>query len=180
MRAANAFVLLIVYCAAYCVNATDVALVVSFPGNYSYLECVSVPENADGFDLLSKSTLNVVWGYDNTRGHYPLSMLGHECPENGCLLYSIRGAEWIRKLYFDGGVSCSQHYCAVQGDSVSLVYEGEPVLFDYQNICLGVKPEKTKTMLTGKITAPKVSDTPVIASIILIALMFVYFVYRYW
>jgi len=160
-------------------SAAEVALVVTLPNNYSYIKCVNMPGNADGFDLLNKADIEIMWGYDSIRGHYPARILGYECPQDGCILHVSRGEGWVREEGFDRGLSCSLHYCAQEGDIAALGYGGTPPDFEFREICRGEAPS-TAGGLTGNVVASGIGDNQIIASLVLITLLVVYFVYRYW
>ncbi|MEA1924760.1 MAG: hypothetical protein U9M95_02720 [Candidatus Altiarchaeota archaeon] len=160
-------------------SAAEVALVVTLPNNYSYIKCVNVPGNADGLDLISKADIEVGWEYDSLRGHYPVRILGHECPQDGCVLHILREGVWFREDGFDCGLSCSLHYCAREGDIAALGYGGTPPDFEFREICRGKAPS-TAGGLTGNVVASGIGDNQIIASLVLITLLVVYFVYRYW
>ncbi len=160
-------------------SAAEVALVVTLPNNYSYIKCVNVPGNADGFDLINKADIETGWGYNRARGHYPARILGYECPPDGCILYVSRGGDWVREDGFDRGLSCRQHYCAEDGDIAALGYGGTPPDFGFREICLEELPS-TAGGLTGKVIVSEIGDIPVITSLLLITLLVVYFIYRYW
>ena len=160
-------------------GAAEVALVVSLPNNYSYIKCVNLPGNADGFDLINKADIEVVWGYDSLRGHYPTRILEHECPPGGCILQVQRDGVWNREDGFDRGLSCSQHYCARDGELAALGYGKTPPDFGFREICSG-KATSNAGSLTGNVVASGIGDNHIIASLVLITLLVVYFVYRYW
>jgi len=126
-----------------CAQADRIALVIDFPGNVTYTECIEVTNGTDGYDTLNMAGVSLSWG-----GPHPI--YGHSlCKINGIGNEpNAEGCEWGDKSWaykiikkgsyswsdmpvgHDGGEDCwdrtptswSGHYCARDGDVIGYVW----------------------------------------------------------
>ncbi len=174
-----------------------VGVVVEFPDGKLWYRCLNVEENEDGYRLMEKTGLNLEWSYYNTLGHALCKIENTGCPASNCFCNdkywnfytaSIGDREWIySSVGFDGGSSCNEHYCAKYGDLLGFAYGGfgtKPKFFEFRDVCrddkIDNKNKGSESKIIGKIIKSEVNDTPVFISLILIGLLVIYFVYKYW
>ncbi len=179
------------------IYAIRVGIVVTFPNNYTFTQCVNVPENIDGYEIMQKTDLSLEWSYHNAFGHSLCRIFDTGCPASNCFcndkywnFYTagIGDREWrYSSVGFDGGSSCNEHYCAKDGDLLGFAYGGfgtKPKFFEFRDVCrdnkIDNKNKGSESKIIGKIIKSEVNDTPVFISLILIGLLVVYFVYKYW
>jgi hypothetical protein len=75
---------LIILSFAACSHAARVGIVVEYPPGGADLRCVSVPEDASGYDVMQASGLNVAWAYFPLLGHALCSINYVGCPSSNC------------------------------------------------------------------------------------------------
>ncbi len=141
------------------VSAANVCVVVDYKNGDMDTECVDVPEGIDGYELMNELDLDITWseyylktllGITSDYGHgickinglgedvdYAPEKEGMSCEWNKkydkfSWNFNILGTDkWDHMMVaYDGGDSCSTHYCAKDGDVIGLAF-GE----------WGVKPE---------------------------------------
>jgi len=139
-------------CALLIVNtvaASRVAVVVGL-SDQAYTKCVTVPQNTDAYQILEETSLNVVWSYyGQSLGHGLCGINGTGCPETNCYcdpneywnFYTKQNLNdpWTYSMVgFDGGSTCNDHYCAVDGGMLGLaygVYGTQPASYSFNDVC---------------------------------------------
>ena len=131
------------------VSGARVGIVVSFPDGTSFSKCVDVNEGENGYSVLNKAGLSIEWSYHTLWGHSLCSINGFGCPSDNCwceypkywgfFIKGITSSSWkYSSVGFDGGSSCSEHYCAKDKDMIGLAY-GEygtkPADYSFDEVC---------------------------------------------
>lgn len=156
-------ILLILFLAASS-SATRVGVVVDLPGQV-YTKCVTVAEDADAYEVLGETDLDLTWKYYSfSLGHGLCKIEDVGCPSSNCFCDSTKYWGFYTKKHsettwsyspvgFDGGASCSEHYCAENGDIIGLaygVYGTTPTEKTFSDICCSLpgdeKPCNTITI----------------------------------
>jgi hypothetical protein len=177
------------------VYAARVGLVVEFPNNAVFMECVEVEENANAYEILQESSLKTVWSLHPQHGHGLCAILDTGCPAENCFCSTRYWNLHIKKqgenswshspVGFDGGSTCSQHYCAKDGDMVGFTYNirGEkPGDITFKEICPTIKEETLveEPGIVGRIIAYPTENAGYISAGILFILLIAYFIYKPW
>jgi len=164
----KAFLLLLLLAPA--VLAAKVGVIVTFPDGSVHEQCVSANEEADGFDLLQKLTLDMVWADPSSFGHQlcQINGIGDDVEGSTC---SYAGRYWgfftfdedwqYMPVGFDAGDGCwngdlssyDGHYCAHDKDLIGLRYGeyGEiPAYRSFDGICNPLQFKEVKVYVDGK------------------------------
>ncbi|MFH1506145.1 MAG: hypothetical protein ABIE94_04135 [archaeon] len=136
--------------------AANLGVVVEFPAGTIHQECISVPENTDGYEALQETSLDIGWSDDSLFGHALCNIegVGDNVVGTGCAwgseywgFFIANNNDWqYSPVGFDGPGNCwnndvnswDGHYCARQGDVIGLSYGSygtEPTFFPYDEIC---------------------------------------------
>jgi hypothetical protein len=158
-------------------EAARVAIVVDL-ANQTYTKCVTVSDNADAYKVIQQVNLNISWSpYGGALGHGLCGINEIGCPSENCYCDASKywgfyvkektGENWsYSQTGFDGGTSCSEHYCAQDGDMIGLAY-GEygtkPKEYMFNEICLQEEPTTITTSTSSTTTEP--SKSPVIGEV---------------
>ena len=152
------------------VYAIRVGVVVERPaGEATDLKCVNVSEGASGYEVMQASGLSVAWSYFPLLGHALCSINYVGCPSSNCFCDSneywnfyVKGKNepaWAySQVGFDGGLSCSDHYCARDGDMLGYgygPYGTVPPAYGYNDVCCSIKGDKPPC---GVISLSEVTD----------------------
>lgn len=131
--------------------ADKVGVVVSFPDNSVYGQCLEVAAGTNGYDLLQKTGLSLLWAGPSTFGHMlcRINGVGDEVSGNACqysgkywgLLLAKDNAWNYLPVGFDGGSACwngeansyDGHYCAEEGDLLGFRYGAYGELPDFHS-----------------------------------------------
>jgi hypothetical protein len=131
--------------------ASRVAVVIDMPDG-PVTRCVPAIENENGYLVLEDAEQNAVWSYyGQALGHGLCGINGIGCPASNCYCdpsaywnYYVKepGGDWeYSQTGFDGGSSCSEHYCASDGDMLGLAYGNygsEPSGYSFEDVCCEV------------------------------------------
>lgn len=132
------------------VLATEVALVVEFPNGDVHTECISTTDNANGYEILEASSLNLDWADYGAMGHFLNSVNGISW--DGSSFWQLNAKtcnNWFSAQFvWDGSSDCwnrksdsnAGHYCAINGDVLGLTYDSDfPTLpsasYNFEDIC---------------------------------------------
>ncbi|MBN2251327.1 MAG: hypothetical protein JW724_04565 [Candidatus Altiarchaeota archaeon] len=147
----NGFVLLCALLLAQAACATRVAVVIDMADG-TVTRCVSAADNADGYVIFEDAGQDMAWTYyGSSLGHGLCSVNGLGCPSSNCFCnpdaywnFYVKeaGGEWsYSAVGFDGGSTCSDHYCAADGEMLGLAYGGygtEPPDYSFSDVCCGI------------------------------------------
>lgn len=179
----------------YSVNASRVGLVVEFPNNAVFTECIDVKENANAYEILQKSSLETAWSFHSVYGHGLCAVFDTSCPADDCFCSARYWNFYIKKsgenswtnspVRFDGESSCSEHYCAVDGDLLGFTYDMydiKPPAFTFRDICPGIVEDKhvEEPDIIGRVVAFPGKNLGLISGALLFLLLIAYFVYKPW
>jgi hypothetical protein len=138
------------------VTAERVAVVVSFPDDSVYAECVNVAKNTDGYKVLESTELDLTWAGPSSFGHQlcEVNGVGDNVQGNNCAysgnywgFFIADNEAWeYMPVGFDGGSSCwnndvhsfNGHYCASDKDVIGFrygEYGDKPVYVSFNSIC---------------------------------------------
>lgn len=148
-----AILVLIVFLASL-VSAVRVGVVVEFPEGEVFKKCLSVDEDTNGYDLMGKTGLDITWSAPGPWGHGLCAIEGVGCPSSNCFFCDASAGGTIYWNFYikesgenswsyspvgsDGGSSCSEHYCAKEGDVLGFAYGGfgtEPPDISFGEVC---------------------------------------------
>jgi len=137
-------------------NAVKVGVLVEFPDKTRITECVDVPENTNGYELMQRTGLNLLWAGPSMFGHslckingVGTDVSGDYCKYTGKywgLMLADNGAWTYMPVGWDGGDNCwnqdpasfTGHYCAREGDVLGYRF-GEwgdmPGFESFEEIC---------------------------------------------
>lgn len=116
------------------VYGVNVCVVVQYPDLTSDVECIDIEENADGYEVLEGTSLDLIWKYWDFYQSHTLCKIGDiGRDEDPCFgdhldddywnLNLIDNNKWVHTSYgFDGPGGCSVHYCATQNNHIGLAY----------------------------------------------------------
>lgn len=153
----------------FCMNSTaaiDVGFVIQYPDGTVDRGCLNLPEDDNGYNLLAATGINLTW-HDSgpALGHGLCAIDGVGCPQENCWCTDKYWGFYIRKtgeadwtysaVGFDGGTSCSEHYCAKEGDVVGFAYGAygtKPQSFSFSDVCAG-KATVSVPQATGMATS---------------------------
>jgi hypothetical protein len=133
---------------AHAASAARVAVVIDMPDG-SITKCVPASENENGYDVLEDAGERAVWSYyGSALGHGLCGINGLGCPASNCYCGSSAywnfyvkepGKAWeYSRVGFDGGSSCSEHYCASDGDMIGFEYGSygsQPEDYSFDDVC---------------------------------------------
>ncbi len=133
--------------------AVRVGVVVKYPTSISSVKCVDIADGATGYDVLQAADLKMNWSYFPMLGHALCSINYIGCPSFNCFCDSneywnfyVKGKNDPNWTYspvgFDGGLSCSDHYCAKDGDMLGFSYGPygtAPPAYGYNDVCCSIK-----------------------------------------
>lgn len=190
---------MVIFAILFCVSGVDAArvgVVVEFPGGAIITECIDAAEDMNGYDLLRMSNLEIEWSPPTEFGHALCSIFNVGCPSDNCFcntsywgFYTLVGGEWsYSPVGFDGGFSCSEHYCVNDGDVIGLAYgdaKTVPKKFRFEDICLidETAADTTTTLgggsdLVGAIIRFSTGDTGITMGILGIILLLFILIYK--
>lgn len=189
------FLMFIIFLSINSVNAIRVGVVVEFPNDAVFTECIDVEKNANTYEILQKSTLKTTWSFHTQYGHSLCAIFDTGCPTDNCFCSTKYWNFYTKKLRedswsyspvgFDGGSSCSEHYCARDGDLLGFMYDiygKKPREFSFVDIC--PKTEETTTIeepgIIGRVIALPAENLGYISGAVLFLLLIGYFVYKPW
>ncbi len=140
--------------------AVKVGVIVEFPDGEVIDRCVTVEENENGYEVLQKTGLSIEWSYHELWGHGLCKIRDTGCPGDDCWcsssywnFYIADNGDWeYSPTGFDSGNSCSEHYCAQEGDILGFAYGDygtEPAYIKHREIC---EKRKKRTFI---ISAPE-------------------------
>lgn len=143
------------------VGAVRVAVFVDIPDQDTFTKCLSVDSDTNGYEILEKTGLDIEWSTPGPWGHALCSIEGIGCPSSNCFFcdasaggtiywnFYIKESEKDSWSYspvgFDGGTSCSEHYCAKEGDALGFAYGPygtKPGSYSFNDICPSKKGER--------------------------------------
>jgi hypothetical protein len=134
----------------YPINAAKVGVVVEFPDNEEiFTRCLEVSEGTNGYDVLNSVGLSLTWSYHALWGHSLCGINGIGCPSDNCwcdypnywgfFTKKITDRSWkYSPVGFDGGSSCSEHYCATHGNLLGFAYGAygtKPPNYSFEDVC---------------------------------------------
>jgi hypothetical protein len=154
-------------------EAARVAVVVDLH-NQTYTKCVTVSDNADAYKVIQETSLDIAWSYfGGSLGHGLCGINEVGCPSENCYCDASKywgfyvkqktsGSWSYSQTGFDGGTSCSEHYCAKDGDMIGLAY-GEfgtkPTEYEYNEICNTKKAKDKIYTIVFEPQNPEAGDT---------------------
>jgi hypothetical protein len=155
-------------------EAARIAVVVDLQ-NETYTKCVTVSDNADAYKVIRATSLNISWStYGGALGHGLCGINELGCPATNCYCDSSKywgfyvkdknSSNWsYSQTGFDGGASCSEHYCAKDLDMIGLAY-GEygtkPKEYSFSEICIPDESTTTTQAIETTSATEKVSGLP--------------------
>ncbi len=188
------FLMFIIFLSINSVNAIGIGLVVEFPNNAIFTECIDVEKNANAYEILQKSGLKTTWSFHTQYGHGLCAILDTGCPADNCFCSTKYWNFYIKRLGedswtyspvgFDGGPSCSEHYCARDGDLLGFVYNvhGEmPREFSFEDICPKTEEETTtieEPGIIGRVIAFPAENLGFISAAVILLLLLGYLCYK--
>ena len=142
---------IITFCAfliMHTATAVRVAVVIDTPGQ-SIAKCVTTSGDTNAYVILQETGQNISWTYyGQSLGHGLCSITGIGCPSSNCycnpdsywnFYVKEQGGEWTYSTVgFDGGSSCSEHYCAADGEMLGFAYGSygtEPPAYSFDVVC---------------------------------------------
>lgn len=130
------------------VDAVRVGVVVEFPDADVFTKCLSVDEDTNGYDVMQETGLDIGWSDPSEYGHAMCRIEDIGCPSSNCWCeypsywnFYIKSGDdsWsYSPVGFDGGESCSEHYCAKEEDVLGFAYGGygtEPSDIPFADVC---------------------------------------------
>ncbi len=179
------------------VEALKVGVVVEFPNEAVFMECVEVERSADAYTVLQETNLPVTWTIHPIYGHGLCAIFDIGCLETGCVcksrywnFYVMRNdLSWVRSpVGFDGGSSCREHYCAWDGDVLGFTFDsvgGKPKEIIFEDICPIADAESgdvkiDKPDIIGNVVGFPKKNAGFISAILIIFLLVAYFVHKPW
>ena len=153
----------------YAASAARVAVVVKFP-DQTQTRCVTAPQGTDAYRILEDLDFNAAWSYyGQSLGHGLCGISGTGCPSTNCYcnsneywnFYTKQGsdpASTYSQVGFDGGSSCNEHYCAVDGGMIGLgfgAYGTEPGSYQFNEVCCAMPGDEFPC---GTVTLAEVID----------------------
>jgi hypothetical protein len=143
--------LLILFATIATAAKVKVAVVIEIPGEKAFTKCLVVEQGTNAFQILNRSSRDIVWSEEGPSGHGICSINSVGCPIDDCFCASEQSwhtylkesghSSWIDLLQtksLDGGENCKEHYCAQPGDILSLIYADEttrPQSYSFSQIC---------------------------------------------
>ncbi len=167
MKASKIVVLLWAFLLVNSAMAARVAVVVKFP-DQTQTRCVTVLQDADAYQALQDADLNAAWSYyGQSLGHGLCGISGTGCPSTNCYcnpneywnFYAKQnqGDPWTySSVGFDGGSSCSDHYCAVDGGMLGFgygAYGTQPPAYSFNDVCCSLPGDEAPC---GTVTVPEI------------------------
>jgi len=137
------------------VLAAKVGVVVEFKNGKIYKECVEVSENTDGYDLLQKTKLDILWSPTSAFGQLICQINGEgtDVQGNFCEFFGefwnfniAKNNDWIHSPVGHNGpggcwnrdeISFVGHYCTRGGDVLGYKFtdSGAPPFISFDDIC---------------------------------------------
>jgi hypothetical protein len=131
--------------AAYAIR---VAVVIDTPDEL-IKKCVTTSQDANAYSILQEARQDIAWSYyGQSLGHGLCSISGIGCPSSNCYcdpnaywnFYSKEvSGEWTYSAVgFDGGSTCSEHYCAEDGEMLGFGYGSygtTPSAYSFDDVC---------------------------------------------
>lgn len=125
-----------------------VAVVIDTPGQV-IAKCITTAKDANAYTIIQQTRQDISWAYyDQSLGHGLCSVSGVGCPSSNCYcdpnsywnFYAKEaGGVWTYSAVgFDGGTSCTEHYCAEEGDMIGLAYGSygtAPTGYSFPDVC---------------------------------------------
>jgi hypothetical protein len=166
--------ILLLFCTIFLLNfvsSEKVGVVITFPDNSIYAQCLDVSEDTSGFDLLNELSLKTTWSDVSTYGHQlcQINNVGDEVSGNYCSyngkywgFFKEKGNDWqYLPVGFDAGDKCWNndlnsylgHYCTKEGDLIGLRYGeyGEiPEYYSFDDICSPLNLKDVKVYVDDK------------------------------
>ena len=153
--------------------AADIGIVVEFDDGTVKTDCVNVPENSDGKEILDKIVFNILWSPTSVFGQLicKIEDEGTEIEGNFCAFsgefwnFNILGYgsnSWLHSPVGHNGpggcwnrdeLSFGGHYCAVDKDVLGYKFGSggdEPPLKTYEQVCEKLKVKDIKAYVDGK------------------------------
>jgi len=154
---------------AHTAGASRVAVVVDLTDQI-YTKCVTVPEDTDGYQTMEETDLDIAWSYfGQSLGHGLCSMNDVGCPSADCFcdpnaywnfyVKDANASSWAySQVGFDGGSTCSEHYCAADGETLGFGYGGygtQPPEYSFGDVCCSLPGDEAPC---GTVTLNEVVD----------------------
>ena len=155
------------------VNAANIGIVVEFNDGSVKTDCVNVPSETDGFQIVEKSIFNILWSPESPFGSLICKIEGEgtEISGNFCEFFSdfwnfnilpdgdntwihspvghnAPGGCWNRNAFSFGG-----HYCGIDKDVLGYKFGSggdEPPLKKYNQVCEKLEVKDIKVYVNGK------------------------------
>lgn len=155
------------------VSAIRVGVVVEFPDGGIFKKCLTVAEDTNGYEIMERTGLRIEWSDPGMYGHALCAIEDAGCPSSNCWCSSdywgfytlnVREGSWsYSPVGFDGGSSCSEHYCARDREVLGFAYGSfgtKPSLFSFEDICPLPRRREEKTFdITIDPAEPFVSES---------------------
>ena len=155
------------------VYAVDVGIVVEFNDSTVRTDCVNVPSETNGFEILEKSNFDILWSPASPFGKVICKMGGEGTEISGSFceyfgdfwnfnVLPNGNNEWIHSpVGHDGPGGCwnrnilsfGGHYCGTDKDVIGYKFGSggdEPPLKTYQQVCEKLKVKDIKVYVDGK------------------------------
>ncbi len=155
------------------VHAENVGIIVEFSDGTIKTDCVNVPSETDGYEILEKSVFDVLWSPESSFGQLACKINGEGTNVSGSFceffgdfwnfnILPNGNNEWIHSPVGHNGLegcwnrdvlSFGGHYCGVDKEVIGYKFGpggNEPPLKTYEQICEKLKIEDIKIYVDGK------------------------------